>query len=301
MGKNLEVSRCLAKLTYVPENLSETSQTSVPFEPIEPRRPTPNNPPWGSGMAIGFWLLSVCLIVILPAIFLAPYAISMNSAYPNTAELLTVLTTDPIAIALQIAAIIPAHLLTISLAWLIVTNGRTHSFTETLGWLPGGMKWWHYGVILVAFFCLAAAIGYVLPEQENELTRILRSSRYVVFLVAFMATFTAPLVEEVVYRGILYSALQRSVGVGFAVTIVTFLFAIIHLPQYYPSISTMVLLTLLSLVLTLVRVKTDNLLPCVILHTIFNGFQSMLLIAEPYLKIDSTAEDVVTAFVVLIK
>ncbi len=252
-------------------------------------------------MAIGVWLLSVALIVLIPGLFLAPYALSMSSAYPDTSELVKSLSTDTVAIAIQIAAIVPAHLLTIGLAWLVVTNGRQYSFTGTLGWQTGGMRWWHYAVILLAFFFLAVAVGNILPEQENELTRILKSSRYIVFLVAFMATFTAPLVEEVIYRGILYSALQRSVGVGGAVGIVTFLFAIVHFPQYYPSVSTMILLTLLSLILTLVRVRTGNLLPCVILHTVFNGFQSMLLIAEPYIKIDSTVEDAVTAFIGLLK
>jgi uncharacterized protein len=288
----------------VSESITETTEVPGPFEPaapIEPYRPTPNDPPWGSGAAIGIWFLSVCLIVIVPGLFLAPYAVSLSSQFPDTAELVKALGADPVAIGIQIAAVIPAHLLTIALAWLVVTNGRSFSFTETLGWRPGGMKWWHYGVILVAFFCLAVAVGKVVPEQENELTRILKSSRYIVFLVAFMATFTAPLVEEVIYRGILYSALQRSVGVSFAVTIVTLLFALVHFPQYYPSVSTMVLLTLLSLILTLVRVRTNNLLPCVILHTIFNGFQSMLLIVEPYLKVDSTADESVSSIFFLFK
>lgn len=245
--------------------------------------------------------MSVCLIVLVPGVFLVPYAISLAPSFPNSTELVSVLASDPVAIAIQIGAIIPAHLLTIAAAWLVVTAGRTHSFTETLGWKSGGMRWWHYPLILVAFFAVAAVVGYYIPEQENDLTRILKSSRYIVFMVAFMATFTAPLVEEVVYRGILYSALQRSVGVSTAIGITTLLFAFVHLPQYYPSVSTMILLTLLSLVLTLVRVKTDNLLPCVILHTIFNAVQSLALIAQSYVNPDGTADDAVAAVINFIK
>lgn len=279
----------------------EPFEAPQPVQPFRPLPPSPNNPPWGSGIAIGVWLLSVVLIVIVPGIFLAPYALSIGSQYPDSSELVKALASDPTAIAIQIAAIVPAHLITLAVAWMVITAGREYSFTKTLGWRSGGMQWWHYIAILAGFFFLTVLIGHFLPEQENEMMRILRSSRYVVFLVAFMATFTAPLVEEVIYRGVLYSALQRTVGVGFAVGIVTFLFAAVHLPQYYPSVSTMILLTLLSLVLTLVRVKTDNLLPCVILHTIFNGFQSMLLIVEPFLKIDSKAEDAVTTVTYLLR
>jgi membrane protease YdiL (CAAX protease family) len=52
-----------------------------------------------------------------------------------------------------------------------------------------------------------------------------------------MATFTAPIVEEVIYRGILYSAFQRARGSGVAIAAVTLLFALVHVPQYYPSFS----------------------------------------------------------------
>ncbi|MEO7660726.1 MAG: CPBP family intramembrane glutamic endopeptidase, partial [Pyrinomonadaceae bacterium] len=117
-----------------------------------------------------------------------------------------------------------------------------------------------------------------------DLIRILRSSRAALYVVAFVATFTAPIVEEVVYRGVLYSAFMRKFGVTIAFMVVTILFALVHIPQYYPSFSTILLLTLLSVILTAVRVKTNNLLPCIILHTLFNGLQSILLIAEPYFK-----------------
>ncbi len=262
---------------------------------------TPNDPPWNTGIAVGVWLLSVFLIMVVPGIFLAPYAISQRAAYPDSSELIKALSSDPVAIAIQVAAIVPVHLLTIAIAWFVVTRGRTYSFFKTLGWKGGGMRWWHYGVILAGFFLLSLAVGSVLPEQENDLMRMLRSSRYIVFLVAFMATFTAPLVEEVVYRGVLFSSLQRSAGIRPAVAIVTIMFAMVHLPQYWPSVSTMILLTTLSLILTVVRARTENLLPCVILHTIFNGLQSILLILGPYLDHGRSVGEGVSAFARLVK
>ncbi len=191
---------------------------------------------------------------------------------------------DPNAIILSIIGTIPAHILTLLLAWFVVTKYNRFSFKETLGWQSGGFRWWHYILILVGFFAVANVVNYFIPEQDNELLRILRSSRTAVYIVAFMATFTAPIVEEVIYRGLLYSAFQRTFGVKSAVVIVTTLFAVVHFPQYYPSFSTIFLICLLSLILTLVRVKSKNLLPCIILHTIFNGLQSLVLILEPYIN-----------------
>jgi membrane protease YdiL (CAAX protease family) len=140
---------------------------------------------------------------------------------------------------------------------------------------------------------VAAGVNVYFPEQENELIRMLQSSRSAVYIVAFVATFTAPIVEEVVYRGVVYSAFQRKFGIAAAFVFVTLLFAIVHVPQYYPSYSTIFLLFLLSLTLTSIRVKTGNLFPCIVLHTLFNGLQSVMLIIEPYFTKEQVQEQAV--------
>ena len=289
-----KLSRVDISNNSLPNPFPENSSPTI----IAPTTPTPNDPPWNTPVAIGVWFASVLAIVIVPTLFVLPYVISQVGDLGKTQALGEFLQNDATAIILQIVAVIPAHLLTLALVWMVVTRLRRFSFREVLGWHSGGMRWWHYAIILTVFFIIAGVVGNYFPEQENELLRILKSSRSAVFLVAFMATFTAPLVEEVVYRGVLYSALQRSLGVWPAVAMVTVLFALVHLPQYYPSHSTMFLLLLLSLILTLVRVKTGSLLPCIVLHTIFNGIQSTLLILEPYLpKMDPGTSDALTMIV----
>jgi membrane protease YdiL (CAAX protease family) len=260
------------------------SDPDVYVHRLSQKDPTPDDPHWNVLVALGMWVFSVLAIAMVPMLFLLPYVIVHGPDITQNQALGEFLQQDRTAIILQIIAIIPAHLITLAIAWAIVTRLRTYSFKETVGWQSGGMTWWHHVAILVAFFFVAGIVGNYFPEQENELTRMLKSSRAAVFLVAFMATFTAPIVEEVIYRGIVYSALQRTLGVGAAVITVTLLFAAVHVPQYYPSYSTISLLLLLSLVLTLVRVKTGNLWPCIVLHTLFNGVQSVLLILEPYVK-----------------
>ena len=244
----------------------------------------PDNPPWNSFIAIVVWLSSVFAIILFPLLFLVPYVISTHGGVPQGDDFAEALQKDPTAIMLQVLAVFPAHALTLVIAWFAVTRARKYSFTQTLGWTMGGVVWWHYVLFMLCFFALAGAVNYFVPEQENELIRVLRSSRTAVVLVAIMATFTAPLVEEVVYRGVLYSAFQRTFGPALAVVAVTVLFALVHVPQYYPSVSTMLLLTVLSLTLTLIRARSGNLLPCIVLHTVFNAAQSALLLIEPSLQ-----------------
>ncbi len=280
--------------------------TSEEFEPISPvaaealsHSPTPNDPPWTVLPAVAVWIASILLIMAVPTLFLLPYLALLDPPVTDGLLLMEFVRTDATAIVLQIMALIPAHLLTLLVAWVVVTRGRRFSFLQMLGWEKGGFAWWHYVVILAAFFVLAAVVGNYFPEKENDLIRILQSSRSAVYIVAIVATFTAPLVEEVIYRGVLYSAFQRAFGIPAAFLLVTALFALVHVPQYYPSYSTIFLLTVLSLTLTAIRVKTNNLLPCVILHTLFNGIQSVLLIARPEATL-STIPDQAAAFMYLL-
>ena len=261
---------------------------TVPF-------PSPNNPPWNTPAAIGTWIASVVFILIFPNLFLLPYLSAKSVHFSDSAKLLEFLLSDPTAIIINVLAIIPAHALTIAVAWMVVTRFRKFSFRETLGWNGGSLAWWYYPALLIGFFAVGWLIGNYFPDQENDLSRILKSSRTAVYLVAFLATFTAPIVEEVIYRGVLYSALQRTFGMSFAVVLVTFLFALVHVPQYWPSYSTIFLLTLLSLTLTLIRARTGNLLPSIIFHFIFNGIQSLGLVLAPFLEKPETQVDPVSA------
>ena len=283
-------------LEFNAPNIQETIETSQFLI-----HPTPDNPPWNSWTAFGVWAASVFLIIVLPNLFVFPYLLQKGVIATDSAQLIEFLQKDPMAIILNVIAIIPAHILTLVLAWLVVTKYKRFSFRATLGWDWGGFNWWNCLLILGGFFVAAAVVSNFLPEQDNELMRILRSSRTAVYIVAFMATFTAPIVEEVVYRGILYSAFQRTFGVLAAVIVVTALFALVHVPQYYPSYSTIFLICLLSLILTLIRVRTKNLLPCIVLHTIFNGIQSLILIFEPYLtNITNQSENKAAAIIRLL-
>ncbi|MEK7723819.1 MAG: CPBP family intramembrane glutamic endopeptidase, partial [Acidobacteriota bacterium] len=249
---------------------------------------SPDNPPWSIWAAIGVWFASVLFIILLPNLFVLPYLAKQTFNLADAEKLKEFAQSDPTAIMLQLGAVIPAHLLTILLGWLVVTSFRKYSFKEMLGWEWNGFKIWHSIVIFVFFYLVALSLITIFGDVENDFERMLKNSRLAVYFVAFFATFTAPLVEEMVYRGLLYSAFQRKFGVSLAVVFVTLLFTLVHVPQYslnqVPDYASVITILLLSLTLTLIRVRTNNLLPCIVLHTVFNGIQSALLVAEPYLR-----------------
>lgn len=271
------------------EEFTETE--NFPAPPLEDRiqntdllPPSPNNPPWNSGIAFAVWIASIVFIVVLQTAFVGIYMLQNSGKFKNIGNLAEVLTNDKGVTIYAILSVIPAHILTLLLAWFVVTNFRKYSFKDTLGWRFDKFKIWYIFVITAVFLAMAAGLTTYFGETDNELLRVLRSSRYVVYLVAFMATFTAPLVEEVVYRGVMYSAFQRTFNPTAAVALVTALFALVHVPQYYPDFVAISMICLLSLILTLIRAYTKNLLPCIALHFVFNGVQSLFLLLEPFIQ-----------------
>jgi uncharacterized protein len=103
------------------------------------------------------------------------------------------------------------------------------------------------------------------------------------FATAFVAVFTAPLAEELIYRGVLYSALERAAGVAVAIVVVSLLFAGVHVFQYSNNFGVITVITLLSFTLTLARAYSGSVLPPFIIHLVFNGIQSLVLVLSPFI------------------
>jgi hypothetical protein len=62
------------------------------------------------------------------------------------------------------------------------------------------------------------------------------------------------------------------------------MFAIPHVPQYWPNLAVIASILMLSATLTIVRARTRRLVPCYVIHLVFNGIQAMLILVEPYLR-----------------
>lgn len=254
-------------------NSSEQSVQSAP--------PDPDNPPWSLVQAFLTWLASVALL-LLPQLIALPYLVSHYQGLRPTPE---VLLADKTFIIIVMSGILPAHLITLMVAWAVVTRLGKFSAKKALGWSwEPGFRLGQSVAVAFLLFLMAWLITLMLGGQETELERILQSSRAAALIIAFVAVATAPLVEEIIYRGVLYPALQRSMGAIPAVLIVTLMFAGPHVPQYWPNLAAISSITLLSVVLTVIRARTGRLLPCFVIHLVFNGIQSLIIVFEPYLR-----------------
>ena len=96
----------------------------------------PENPPWalpswlGLVKAIATWIGSVALLLFVPLILVIPYFIYLfTSGGPQPADLMG----DKTFLFLSILGVIPAHILTFALAYIVITSGGKYPFLKTLG------------------------------------------------------------------------------------------------------------------------------------------------------------------------
>lgn len=259
--------------------MNEPPVWAPPPPPPEQVVSYPDNPHWGPLAAIGTWLFSVVLIIFIPLagllVWLGIY-VSRGNPMPTTPEEITAWAMTETAGLIQVLGNIPAHLITLGLCWMIATRRGKVPFGVALGW-----KWEGFSLpakivyvfsVIAGVFVFLFFISLVLPPpEETAFDKLLKISPSVRISVAIMAVLSAPIVEEVVYRGIVFGGLVKKIGRVATVIVVTMLFAGVHFPQYLESIQGLVGLTFLSLVITTVRAQTRSIFPCIVIHLIYNS------------------------------
>jgi membrane protease YdiL (CAAX protease family) len=159
----------------------------------------------------------------------------------------------------------------------------------------GGWLQWQPRPLATAFGQALAAVLMVLPlvalsswllerilgdpGGSNPLLELVLTSADPLALACFglTATVLAPLFEETLFRGVLLPVLGRQLGGTRAVLLSAAVFAVAHL-----SLGELVPLFVLALGLGWLRWQSGRLLPCVLMHALWNGltFLNLVLLAD---------------------
>lgn len=258
---------------------------NVPFDQTGPPH-AEHRPPvgWTVGAATVTWLLSV------GAVFLASIGAQLgwtawfygrHGAMPTEAALLG---SSSLTQALVLSTFV-AHAITLFWCRELIRRTTPEGFRAALGLNWCRTLWSREGATLggallaaPAFLVVGAWLERYIPNAKTDLDRVLALGPDVRLAVASVAALSAPLAEEIVYRGVLFGAFQRRFGAGPAVAFVSVLFLAVHLPQYWGGWAGLTMLGLLSLALTLLRAVTGSVVPSMALHYAFNGVQAVAII-----------------------
>lgn len=142
--------------------------------------------------------------------------------------------------------------------------------------------------LFVGGILLALAVQFappLLPDREDFPLQRLFSSPQAAYALAAFAVLVAPLMEELIFRGVLFRFFEHQVGLRFAVLGTAVLFAGIHVPEYWGAWNHVFLILLVGAVFSLARGLTGSLAPSVILHLAYNASLIVVLfIRTPQLR-----------------
>lgn len=261
---------------------------TIPDEQVHPRLTSDWLGEWLEvGKALVLWATSFILLLTVPLVTALPYIVyRVMTVGPKFAQ---TLASDTTLLFFSVLGILPAHMLTLAVIWMVMTEGGRRPFWKTIGFewperLGPAATVIGCVVLALVLFGFAQLVTYIYGERKTDLDLLIESSIYARLATAFMATATAPLIEEVVYRGVLYQSLEKAAGVAVAVPIVSLLFAGVHVWQYRNNIAVILVITLLSIVLTLARALTGKVLPAFIIHLVFNGIQSVFIVVGGFIE-----------------
>ena len=125
-------------------------------------------------------------------------------------------------------------------------------------------------------FAVLGASGLLPDKKPFPLEQMFNSPGAAYTLAAF-AIVVAPFMEELIFRGVLFSFFECHGGVRFAVIGTALLFGALHVPEYWGAWTHALLILGVGLIFSVTRAITGSLAPSVVLHIAYNTTLMTLL------------------------
>ncbi len=256
-------------------------------EPMGPKRsPDMDWPPWTAALALigGIVLAAVgALIVDLPATLV--FGVQVTSSHtPPGIEIADTVVQD---IGFVLAAVYCAHI-----------GGRVVRAWQ-FGLRPPGIGWRRAGgmvvLLLLAFIVLSAIWSAAVNPEKEKLLETLGTNEGAVLLLlsAGLTCVVAPICEEFLFRGYMFTALRSWRGTWPATVIVGLVFGGVHAGS--APVLDLVPLAGLGFGLCVLYRYTGSLYPCIAAHSLNNslafaalegwGWQALVLIVGSFAAI----------------
>lgn len=178
------------------------------------------------------------------------------------------LTEAPLVVAVQFVW----WALLLGFIYGVISIKHQLPFWPAIGWKslnrpPAVYLLW--GILLAVS---VAALSHLLPmsSEKMPIEDLIRDRDSLILLSVYGVLF-APAVEELVFRGFLYTVVERSRGPLLAVLVTSVVFSLPHASQYGWRWQNLLLLTYVGIIFGTVRARTQSVVPSTLLHVGYNA------------------------------
>lgn len=247
--------------------------TSLPDPLPEPERPEPGNP-WSTVDLVVFVVFFAVTVLLLPAGLIWLWRF-FDPGFKAAA-----LTAVDLVLVQGLM-----NLVLVGFIAFLVKVVHRQLFFETIHWFRNYNFRNGFLVGLGATLAISVLIvsSFFPPETPPPIEKLLSSSG-AMWLFALFGIGVAPLFEETIFRGFLFKVLSAMRGPRLAVPVTAALFALLHVPQLWGSWAGVALISVVGYILSLVRARSNSLIPSLIIHTSYNAMLFGVFVVSTFVE-----------------
>ena len=267
MNENLNQIPTEQPDSEVVENVETANQTAPENSPTEdplndPRFEAPRAerfPTWGDMLAVvGIYLLATVATSVVMAIVAA-----VSGGAESLAERMSSGPMSALSYALSMALTIVGVLI-----YRKLRRGKGKMFRLSMRGFNPMLILWGFVLVLITGIVIEPVLN-LFPESFLELLNNMGANGgWSVLMLAVLA----PIMEEVLFRGILLEAVREKYSSGRAIVVSALMFGVIHIiPQQVVNAF------VIGLILGFIYVRTDSLWPVIIIHALNNAMAYVIM------------------------
>jgi membrane protease YdiL (CAAX protease family) len=235
------------------------------------REPRSDSTPWGWPTALGLLMAHLVVQVGLGIVAGSSLLAFLLLTVQNQADWAAWVNNGVFLGATGIAS----GLISLALIYALVTRLRKRPFRATIGWVGRTRVWVAaFGAVLLggAMDALTLALHQPLVPSLTRPWYVGVANAATMFVLIVIIT---PPVEEMLFRGVLYPVVARSLGTVAGVVVVSVLFALMHVATYGLEWYILVQALVAGLYLTWLRAWTGKLSASVAAHAALNLYAAI--------------------------
>ena len=267
MNENLNQIPTEQHASEVVENVETANQTAPENSPTEdplndPRFEAPRAerfPTWGDMLAVvGIYLLATVATSVVMAIVAA-----VSGGAESLAERMSSGPMSALSYALSMALTIVGVLI-----YRKLRRGKGKMFRLSMRGFNPMLILWGFVLVLITGIVIEPVLN-LFPESFLELLNNMGANGgWSVLMLAILA----PVLEEILFRGILLEAVREKYSSGRAIVVSALMFGVIHIiPQQVVNAF------VIGLILGFIYVRTDSLWPVIIIHALNNAMAYVIM------------------------